>query len=135
MVNIDFSKVVMSSLTNSFKNTGVYPANVVLSGAIGPGVTVNFSTSVTLPENQTYAFAKAYYIEFAKFGSASWQKIPTTGAYVPTTPTGNLAAVMFTTVNGKTVTFNATMNNPYAGTETITTTTIPITYVTYTVDS
>lgn len=125
----------MSSLTNSFKNTGVYSTNIVLSGTIGSGANVNFSASVTLPENQTYAFAKAYYTEIAKGGSASWQKIPTAGAYVVTTPTGNLAAILFTTVNDKTVTFNASMFNPYGGTETIATTTIPITYVTYTVDS
>jgi len=129
---IDLSKVKLYSLANAFKNTGVYSTSVTLSGAIGPGVEVQFTSTITLPQNQIFAFAIAQYTEASKGGAAAWQKIPTFDAAFTSTPTGNLKAYVLSQINGNVLTFIAGAQNPYAGTETITNLTIPIVYVTYT---
>ena len=133
---VDVTKLIFSSTNNTFKNTGVYDTSIVLSGTITPSQTRTFTATITLTENQQFVFAKAKYREFTKyingFTSQVWQKIPTHYAYIPTTPTGNLGADLTVTVNGSTVTFSATIFNPYVGTETIATETISIRYTTYT---
>lgn len=132
---MDVSKTALTTTADSFKNTGVYNTSVTLSGTIGAGATATFTQNVTLDENQVFAFAQANYKEIIKNSGNAWQKIPTFDAAITTTPTGGLAAAIYFTINGSTITFTAFMFNPYAGTETISATTIPIKYVTYTVDS
>lgn len=134
---IDYSKLQFYSGANTFKNTGVFTTSITLSGTIPTGTEKIFTSVVTLTENQVFVFAEAKYAEFAKFLGTGvttklWQRFPTFDAYVPTTPTGNLAAYITPLVNGQTVTFKAGIFNPYVGTETITSTVIAISYVTYT---
>ena len=136
-MSIDYSKLQFFSRANTFKNTGVFTTSIVLSGTIPSGTERTFTSVITLAERQVFVFAEAKYAEFTKFlgtGATTklWQRFPTFDAYIPTTPTGNLAAYMTPLVNGTTVTFKAGIFNPYAGTETITSTTIDISYVTYT---
>lgn len=128
---IDLSKILYTSEVDTFKKIEVQTATLSLSGAITSGATVTFTTSVTLTESQDFAYAVGQYVEFVKGGSATYQRIPTFDAYVVTTPTGNLTAAVFFTISGSVVTFTAKMFNPYPGTETISNTSIPITYVTY----
>lgn len=137
---IDLSKVVLYSQANSFKNTGLYPISLTLSGTVGAGVERQFTASVTLADNQRFVFAKAKYNEFIEWSTgvdttSTWQQLPTFNAYIPTTPTGFLSGYVITQVNGNVVTFIAGIYNPYGVTETITGTTIDIVYATYSVDS
>jgi hypothetical protein len=136
-MSVDLSKVIYSSTANSFKNTGVFSTSVTLSGTVGAGASVSFSSVVTLSENQVFSFFIAEYADLGKvlFGNTTrhWQRVPTLAtAYVQTTPTGNLGCTLRALINGSVVTFTATLTNPYAGVETITSTTINIRYVTYT---
>jgi len=131
---VDYSKLNFTSQLNTFKNTGVYSSSITLSGNLGAGATATFTSTITLAENQVFVFAKAQYVEFTKGGAPTWQMLPTFDAYVVTTPIGFINTALYATVNGNIVTFTAFMRNPYGTTETIANTTIPITYVTYTVD-
>lgn len=139
-MSVDLTKVIYYSGANSFKNTGVYDTSITFSGSITAGATQTQSVTITLNENQAFAYAIAEYADLQRviFGTTTkyWQKMtPYAGAYVRTTPTGNLGAFLSSKVNGSQVTFTGLLSNPYGVTETITTTVINIRYVTYTVTS
>lgn len=136
-MSIDYSKLHFLSSLNTFKNKEVHNTGITLTGTIGAGAEKTFTRSITLTENQKFVFAQAKFAEFTKAETGGittkyWQPIPTFDIDAPSTPIGFLAAYLYVTVNGLTITFTAGMLNPYAGTETIVDQTIPISYVTYT---
>ncbi len=131
-MSVNYEDTVYAGSANAFKNLKPATTSITMSGGVGAGATSTFTATVTLEEDQDFAYAIARYSEFAKGGAASYQLIPTFDAYIASTPTGFLNTAIYFTVNGRTVTFTAKIFNPYAGTETLTTTTIPIIYVSYT---
>lgn len=131
-MSLDPEKVIFASSLNAYKNTGVYDTSVTVSGTLTAGQTRSWTSVVTLPENQDFSYAVAKYVEFTKGGAAVYQQIPVFDASITTTPTGGLTASIYYTISGSTITFTVFMNNPYGGTETITSTTVDIRYVTYT---
>lgn len=137
-MSVDLTKTQFSSTTNSFKNTGVFSTSLTTASSLGAGATDTVTSVITLNETQAFAFASAQYIEFTKGGSASWQVVPTFDVTVQCTTapfTGPLTYALFFTINGNTLTFTAFTQNPYGSPISITPITIPIKYVTYTVDS
>lgn len=131
-MSFDLRQMKFSSAANSFKNTGVYTTSLTMSGTIGAGATKTVTTTVTLEEDQVFAYALARYNEVAKNSGNAWQKIPTFDASVPSTPIGFLKSAIYFTINGNNITFTAFMFNPYGSTETLTSTTFNIRYVAYT---
>lgn len=129
---IDLRQVLFSSSANSFKNTGVFDTSITASGTVGAGATKEFTSTITLSENQVFSYALAQYTDFVLNNGNQWQKIPTFDLYIATTPTGNLNWYLLTTITGSTVKFTLGLFNSYPGTETIPSTTINIRYVTYT---
>lgn len=129
---IDYDKLAFASSANTFKNVDVKNTSITLSGSIGASQERHFTSVVLLSELQLFAFGQAKYIDFYKGGAPSWQKMPTYFIYSPTTPSGNITTSLLVKINGTTVTFDASMYNPYGHTETIAPLTIPIKYVTYT---
>lgn len=131
---IDYTKLNFASEINTFKNTGVFSTSITMSGNLPASSEQTFTSVITLTENQVFVFAKAEYVEFIKGGSAAWQIFPTFDMNVPTTPIGFLSGYLLAKVDGMTVTFIAGIANPYGTDETITSQTINISYVTYTID-
>lgn len=129
---IDYSKLNYISSKNTFKNTGVFSTSISLSGNIAPGTEVQFTSTINLTENQVFVFARAFYTEYVKGGSATWQIFPSFDVNVPTNPVGLLSGYLLARVNGTQVQFIAGIFNPYFAPETITPMSIPISYVTYT---
>lgn len=135
---IDHSKIVVSSLANSFKNTGVYRLSIELPTSYTAFQEQTNSATVTLAENQVFVFAQAKFAEYSKGVSGStttyWQRIPTFDGYA-VSGTGPQAFYLYSTVNGNTVTFTIGSKNAYGTSETYTAQTVQIEYVTYTIDS
>lgn len=131
-MSIDLRQTLFTTSANSFKNTGVYDTSVSASGTVAAGATANFSTTITLTENQVFCYAIGQYQDFVRLDGNKWRQIPTFDLYIATTPTGNLNWYLFYRINGNQVTFTLGVFNPYGGTETISATTINIKYVTYT---
>ena len=132
---IDLRQVKFTTSANSFKNTGVFDSSIVASGTIGAGATKEFTTSITLSEDQVFSYSLAEFEEYSFLNGDKWQPIPTFDLFINTTPTGALSWYLYTKVNGPTITFILGLFNPYGATETIPNTTIPIRYVTYTLTS
>ncbi len=128
---LDLNNVIYSSTADAYKTTEIHQTSVTVSGALAAGATRTTSSVITLAENQTFAYATALYAEVTKGGAASWQRFPTFDANAPSTPTGFLSAFLNFIITGPVVTFNASIFNPYAGTETFATSTFFINYVTY----
>lgn len=133
-MTLDLRNVIYSSTANAFKNTGVFPTSVTLSGVVGAGVEVTNTSVVTLTEIPQYVFARANYTEYLKGGAASWQPFPTFDANIASTG-GNFTAYLIARVAGTVVTFTAGMKNGSGTPITLTPTTYNIVYVTYTVTS
>lgn len=131
---IDLRQVKFSTAANTFKNTGVFDTSVTASGTVGAGATKEFTTTISLTENQVFCYAIAEYEDYGLLNGNQWQKIPTFDVELQTTPLGNIAWYLLFDINGTDVTFTLGLQNPYGGTETIPTTTINIRYVTYTLD-
>ena len=135
-MSVDITQLQSYSGTNTFKNTGVYTTSITFSGSVASGAEGVFTSTITLTENQVFAFAIVKYLELAKkLAGGSTQVYQTiTGyadMYVQTT-SANLGASMEIIINGTSVTFRAVLFNGNVGLETITSTTFNIQYVTYT---
>ena len=122
----------------AFKNTGVYTTSITMSGTVASGATKTVTSVVTLDEDQDFAYAianyKNYYSNLFSAESATYQVMPTFEANLPSSPNGLVSALFFK-INGDTVTFTAFTKNDGGVTETITSTTYDIIYVTYRTDS
>jgi hypothetical protein len=133
-MSVDYSKLIYASELNAFKTQEINTTSITASGTIGAGATVNFTSTITLDENQDFAYAIANYREYVK-NTLAWQLMPTFDVAVTTTPTGFINWYLLYRINGNVVTFTLGAQNPYGSTETITSTTINIIYVTYTLSN
>ena len=130
-MTVDLTRVLFHSNYNAFKNTGVYTTSITASGTVGAGAIATFTSVVELDEDQDLAYAIAQYVEYTKLGSATYQPIPVYDAYIPATSGLMRWAIIFV-LDGSTVTFTLFAHNQSGSPEVVTETTIPITYVTYT---
>ena len=134
---MDLDKVAITSTKNSFKNTGVYSISIDLPTSVPSGVEATNSTTITLAENQVFVFARAKYTEIVKDIGPAWQVCNTfDGKFDFTSPfVGTSSFYITTVVSGLEVTFTIGIFQSTGSTMTVTPQSIPITYVTYTVDT
>lgn len=134
---MDLDKVAITSTKNSFKNTGVYTTSIDLPTSIPTSVETTRSVTITLEENQVFVFARAKYTEIVKDIGPAWQACNTFDAkFEFTSPFSGIGSFYITTlVSGLNVTFTIGIFQSTGSTMTVTPQTIPITYVTYTVDT
>lgn len=138
-MSVDLTKVVFSSTTNSFKNTGVYTTSLSLPTSYTAFQEQTASTTITLAENQAFVFATANYAEYSRVvtegvSTVFTQTLPTFDGYA-VSGSGPQSFYLYATVNGTSVTFTVGSKNAYGTSQTYTAQTINITYVAYTVDS
>lgn len=134
---MDLDKTVFTTTTKSFKNTGILTTSIEVPTSIpAGGETINTAT-VTLPDNQVFVFARAYYTEIIRDSGPVWQVFPTfDGKAMVTSPySGPTSFYLTSKITNNMVTFSCGIFNPGGSTMTVTAQTIPIAYATYTVDS
>jgi hypothetical protein len=127
MINYDLIRT--SSLNNTFKNTGVFTTSVTLSGAVANGAFGTFDTTLTLTQPPIYSETLANFTEFVS-GTSGWWDTKQNGRITTSAGTTNFWIILI--INGNNVTFRAQVFNSTASPFTLSTTTVNIQYVTYT---
>ena len=118
----------------AFKTVDIQSATVTVSGSFTAFQERTWTTTITLSENQDFAYAIASYNDFMTLDGVKWRQLPTFNAYIPT-DIGSTTFYVYYRVTGNVVTFVVGGREAAGIGENITTTNIDFKYVTYRTDS
>jgi hypothetical protein len=118
----------------AFKTVDIKQTSITVSGSFTAFQERTWTTTITLSEEQDFAYAIAYYDDFMTLDGKKWRQLPTFNAYIPTDIDITTFYVYYR-VSGNQVTFYVGGREAAGMAENITTTTINFIYVTYRTDS
>lgn len=132
-MTLDLSRVIYSSTTNAYKNTGVKTSSINLTGTVAAGTFATFETTIVLTETQNYGKLFIYVTDFFS-SETGWFNARASALINTSGPATTHDFWLGTKINGDNVTVYAQLFNPYGSTLTLTDTTVPIIYITYTTE-
>lgn len=145
----DYSKLVLSSTTNAFKNVNRYSGSLTFPTGLNAGQTVNVTSIIELTDNPVFTqfFANfletteaiGLYVSAAGTTPTRWYSGNIPGLYgvgihvnAPAGQVSWLSCSVYPVINGNTVVVTGTVINPYAVSITLDSLTVPWVFVEYT---